>query len=461
MENKRKIYFRADASAQIGYGHFIRTLALADMLKDDFDCTFFTQSPTDYQQREVEKVCPLIALPSDESKFEKFLEYLSGDEIVVLDNYFFTSEYQSLISEVGCKLVCIDDIPSKHFYADAIINHGFVNSKMYDVEDYSQVFLGPQYALLRKDFLNIHKAIHKCIDCLVCFGGVDEYNLTEKVVRQNPKLKICAIVGEHYKYIESLSSNKNVEVLCNLNAAQMAEKLSEAKTVICSSSTICYEALSCGCLVYSGYYVDNQIMLYSGLKDNRYIVPLGNLLKANLSLSHYNSHEIKTLCFHDVKENLKHIFMTDISIREAKYKDASLLYKWANDSEVRANAYSTERIKWNVHQKWLSQRFKSGNSYIYICYKCRKAFGQVRFDLIKADTVIIDYSIDKCYRGQGLASRMLASVIRYHNNMNPEIKKYYAEVKHTNIASAKVFMRIGFQKRNLNSVADSYLYIIQ
>ena len=34
----QKIYFRADAGAEIGYGHFIRTLALADMLKDDFSC---------------------------------------------------------------------------------------------------------------------------------------------------------------------------------------------------------------------------------------------------------------------------------------------------------------------------------------------------------------------------------------------------------------------------------------
>ena len=45
----QKIYLRADASAAIGYGHFIRTLALADMLKDDFDCTFFTCHPTSYQ----------------------------------------------------------------------------------------------------------------------------------------------------------------------------------------------------------------------------------------------------------------------------------------------------------------------------------------------------------------------------------------------------------------------------
>ena len=47
---KRKIFFRADASTTIGYGHFIRTLALADMLKNDFNCTFFTQSPSTYQQ---------------------------------------------------------------------------------------------------------------------------------------------------------------------------------------------------------------------------------------------------------------------------------------------------------------------------------------------------------------------------------------------------------------------------
>ena len=45
----RKIYFRADAGVDIGYGHFTRTLALADMLKDDFECTFYTVCPTPYQ----------------------------------------------------------------------------------------------------------------------------------------------------------------------------------------------------------------------------------------------------------------------------------------------------------------------------------------------------------------------------------------------------------------------------
>jgi spore coat polysaccharide biosynthesis predicted glycosyltransferase SpsG len=37
---KHKVIFRADADRDIGYGHFVRSSALADMLKDDFDVLF-------------------------------------------------------------------------------------------------------------------------------------------------------------------------------------------------------------------------------------------------------------------------------------------------------------------------------------------------------------------------------------------------------------------------------------
>ena len=53
----KKIYFRADASSDIGYGHFVRSLALADILKDYFDCYFATIHPTEYQLKEISKVC--------------------------------------------------------------------------------------------------------------------------------------------------------------------------------------------------------------------------------------------------------------------------------------------------------------------------------------------------------------------------------------------------------------------
>ena len=59
---KRTIYFRADADNTIGYGHFIRSLALAEMLRDEFECTIITKSPTDYQRKQALGICNLIEL---------------------------------------------------------------------------------------------------------------------------------------------------------------------------------------------------------------------------------------------------------------------------------------------------------------------------------------------------------------------------------------------------------------
>ena len=150
---KQRIYFRADAGREIGYGHFIRTLALADMLKDDFDCVFVTQSPTVYQKTEVAKVCELTEVPATEEKFSLFLDMLDGDEIVVLDNYFYDTDYQRAVKAKGCKLVCIDDMHDKHYVADVVINHALSESILFSKEVYTHLCLGPSWALLRKPFL--------------------------------------------------------------------------------------------------------------------------------------------------------------------------------------------------------------------------------------------------------------------------------------------------------------------
>lgn len=267
MENKRKIFFRADAGAQIGYGHFIRTLALADMLREDFDCTFFTQSPSEYQQKEAEKVCPLIALSSDDSKFDKFLEYLTGDEIVVLDNYFFTSEYQKRIKDKGCKLVCIDDMHDKHYYADVIINQGLGYTEAdYSCENYTKFAFGLNYSLLRKPFLQAsEKATRKihntAITVLVAFGGSDYFDLTSRVINQIAEIRnvasIIAIVGDSYRSGRRISHPK-VTYKQNLSAWDLADLFLAADYAILPASTMMNEALACGTTVIGGYYVDNQ-----------------------------------------------------------------------------------------------------------------------------------------------------------------------------------------------------------
>jgi spore coat polysaccharide biosynthesis predicted glycosyltransferase SpsG len=66
------------------------------------------------------KNCKCIPL-SEINHFDVFLSFLKGDEIVFLDNYFFTTDYQREIKERGCKLVCIDDMHDEHYVADVVL----------------------------------------------------------------------------------------------------------------------------------------------------------------------------------------------------------------------------------------------------------------------------------------------------------------------------------------------------
>lgn len=266
----QKIYFRADASPTIGYGHFIRTLALADMLKDDFECVFVTQFPTDDQKSEVAKVCELLPVPATNEKFGLFLEMLRGDEIVVFDNYFFTTDYQRAIKKKGCRLVCIDDMHDKHYVADVVINHGQTNPALFDVESYTRLCLEFDWALLRRPFLEAAKMESISSDriekVVVCFGGSDIHDITGYFVNQVLRLctvnSITAVVGDAYTPHSSCVQDSRLICRSHLTAQEMADLFCDSDLVICSASSVCMEALACGAKVAAGWYVDNQKEFY-------------------------------------------------------------------------------------------------------------------------------------------------------------------------------------------------------
>ena len=42
----------------------------------------------------------------------------------------------------------------------------------------------------------------------------------------------------------------------------------------------------------------------------------------------------------------------NIFLRKATYEDMDLIFKWANDSAVRNNAFNQEKIEYQEHKKW-------------------------------------------------------------------------------------------------------------
>lgn len=329
--SKQKVYFRADAGPKIGYGHFIRSLALADMLKSDFECVMFTQTPTAYQIAEAENVCQIVPLPADESRFDKFLTYLTGEEIVVLDNYFYTTEYQQQIKDKGCKLVCIDDVYDKHFVADVVLNHSVgLNRNVYDVESYTKVCLGAEFLLLRRPF---REASEACVlvntpirTYFICFGGSDEFDFTSRasqiILDQNAENKVVAVVGDSYLGELERIKDQYGDRICiakNLSAKEMCRLMLSCDAAVVPASSVFFEVCCTRKPIISGYYVDNQVDVANETAKMGLCVGLGDLnkdfegkLKNGLAKLATNSHKIVRCQTKEVKNaehNIKQLFI--------------------------------------------------------------------------------------------------------------------------------------------------------
>lgn len=444
----RKIYFRADASANIGYGHFIRTLALADMLKDDFDCTFYTISPTAYQVGEMEKVCKFVAL-KPKKPLDDFLELLQGDEIVVLDNYFYTTEYQQLVKDKGCKLVVMDDLHLQHNVADVLINHGNINSEAFDVEPYTRVCLGLDWALLRKPFLESNKNLQKKQQITICFGGSDQLDITSKAIAQclekYPTYQIVAVVGDKYVPSAGFVEHESVTYRSKLSADEMASLFSESEYVICSASTVSIEALTCGAKVAAGWYVDNQEDYYHNLVGLGHFIPLGYIAESfNLpDLSNIPTKQRSAQL--DVANNYKCMFeqlSNGLYLRPARESDKDILFKWANDPLTRENSFNSTPIEYSNHCAWFERMMHNDSVLMYVLVLNGGLAGNVRLN-IEEENAEIGYSIAPTHRGKGLANKII-DLITKETIANPLINKLIAQVKESSIPSRLIFEKDGF-----------------
>ena len=136
-----------------------------------------------------------------------------------------------------------------------------------------------------------------------------------------------------------------------------------------------------------------------------------------------------------------------INFRKAVLDDAELLFSWANDIDVRRNAFQQQEILWNEHMEWFQRKLKDEDCYIYIAYKnmtgvSEKSVGQIRLD-IEGDEAEIDYSVCAEMRGFGYGTSLVSGIQQLADE---RIRKFTAKVKYSNPASIRVFEKCGFVK---------------
>jgi len=281
----KKLIFRADGSSTTGLGHLYRLFSLVEIVKDTLNFTFLTHENSTCSV--IPKAYNKVIIPKEINIEDEpgwlAVNFPPKGYIIIADGYQFMSSYQKQIKEKGYSLIYIDDLAKEHMYADVVINHSpYIQEKHYNKEAYTKLALGTQYALLRPLFLKEAKKNKtiKTIDCaFVCFGGADPFNLSQKAVEallQIPSFKnIHVVLGRAYKHkeifdLEEKHSDK-IKTYRNLSEEYLIKTMQQCNFGIAPASTILYE-LSCVRMpIFSGFYVDNQELIYKGFLNNEAI----------------------------------------------------------------------------------------------------------------------------------------------------------------------------------------------
>lgn len=144
-----------------------------------------------------------------------------------------------------------------------------------------------------------------------------------------------------------------------------------------------------------------------------------------------------------IKQGIKYLSEGRFNLRKVTGSDINLLFKWANDQDVRANSRYPQSITRKEHSAWFKKKMSDPKTHMYILTELNQDVGVIRFD--KKDTkFLISYSIDKYYRGRGLGKIILEEGFKKISLISRS-PHFIAQVKQGNIASEKIFNQLGFK----------------
>ena len=287
---KRKILFRADGNASTGLGHLYRLFSLVEMIKLTHQFQFLTKQdsttkviPTEYNHSTI----PEHITIEDEPLWLAH-NFEPSQHLIIIDGYHFTKAYQSTLKKHGFNLIFVDDLARIKMVADVVINHSpYIRESDFDISVHTNLALGTKYALLRPAFLKAaqEKSKFKCIHtAFVCFGGADPLDLSTKVIKAllsfNVIQKIHIVLGAAFSSQELHKiQTENLEKIIfhrNLSESDLVNVMQSCNFGVVPASTILYELCCFKMPILSGFFVDNQELIYKGFLDESAIFKGGN-----------------------------------------------------------------------------------------------------------------------------------------------------------------------------------------
>ena len=280
----QEVIFRSDGNSEIGLGHVVRCIALADYLTSEFNCSFAVNQSDSTAKESISARYSFVELGAESSlaDVEKLIELaVSKSAIVVLDGYHFDQAYLDKLNN-HVPVVFIDDKNLLNYNCPLVVNQAMdVDQTNYKLGLNSKIITGEDYALLRHPFGQNDQRKSSERNLFICFGASDPGNYTAMAIDAalNSKAdQIHVVIGGSNPRFEELTSayhNKQLHFHHNLKANDMFRVMNKCSMAIAPASGISYEIMSVGMGFVCGTVVDNQQQIHQGLLSRNCIKDIG------------------------------------------------------------------------------------------------------------------------------------------------------------------------------------------
>ncbi|MBY0575394.1 MAG: UDP-2,4-diacetamido-2,4,6-trideoxy-beta-L-altropyranose hydrolase [Gallionellaceae bacterium] len=490
-----KIAIRVDSSSQIGTGHFMRCLALADTLKQHGAQIRFVSRhlPEHLRSMLAEKGYEFALLDSlqndvslDELTHAHWLGISQAQDAtdtshalsdqtwdwLVVDHYALDVRWEAVLHNAAKRILVIDDIADRRHDCDALLDQNFHADMDIryagKVPAHCRLLLGPRYALLRDEFRELRKQVKpragEIKKVLVFFGGVDAGNYTGRAVEALSKihvtnLRVDVVIGAQHPCTERIKEAcAQYGFICHVQTGKMAELMAAADLAIGAGGSAAWERCCLGLPALTLCVADNQRkqIAEAAYKGLLYAPELGNklipairrhviaLMENGYLREALSRNGMQAVDGRGVLRVIGNMNCNGIEIRLAGPDDSEKLFEWRNHPTIRAVSHKPDIIKWEDHQKWFASVVSSSDRLLLIGHCKGSPVGVVRFDIKGNEASISIYLVPDI--SQPAQGRDLLQCAEHWLTANrPEVNKISACVLGSNDRSRRLFSGAGYQ----------------
>lgn len=296
-------YIRIDVNSQIGMGHAMRCLSIADALHSlGESITFITadnNGKTLLEERGYKMVCLQSAWDAPEQELESLLNFIQTNpaKCILVDKYEVTEKYLKELKKI-IKVAYLDDLNRFIYPCDFLIAYANYYTK-YEYETHYEknvkLLLGTRYVPLRKEYGDRKEKEICAIGNKVVFlsGGTDNYGVTlaflnelrNQQVLENYDIRIiCGAFHKDIEVIQNLARDyENIQVL--IQVKDMWKHMEWADMAVSAGGTTLYELSACGTPFISYTIADNQLDNVQWFEKENHVYYAGDMrvnLKENM-----------------------------------------------------------------------------------------------------------------------------------------------------------------------------------